>query len=74
MAEKSNQGCTLCGDSPKEGMHLSGQRALMGKLCSYMICKSCCLQKYEYGDTGINRKVLWDTVDKELLNKLACLG
>lgn len=70
MAENSNQGCILCGDNPKEGMPLSGQRALKGKLFTYTLCKSCCLQKHEYGETGINRKILWDVVDKELLNRV----
>ena len=71
MANKSNQGCILCGDNPQEGMHLSGQRFIKGRAFTYMLCKSCCLHNHEYNDSGVNRNKLWGMVDKKLLNKSA---
>jgi len=68
MTKNSNKGCILCGDNPKEGMNLTGQRIIKDKSYPYSLCKKCCLDNHEYSDNGFNRKKLWSLVDGKLSN------
>ena len=68
QTQKAKLSCIVCGDSPDEGLHVSGVKFIKGKQEPYDICRSCCLGggKVSFNDQVEYRKKLWDTVEKKI--------
>lgn len=59
--------CLLCGNSPSEGMHITGQKMIKSELMPYQLCKSCCLPPATSSIDGtLFRKRVWVKVEEKL--------
>lgn len=70
--ENVNDTCLLCGSSPKEGMHITGQKKIKETWLPYQLCKECCRIDDNNNEGQISRKKVWINVEKQLMkmNKL----